>query len=259
MHAVTFLFLVYAPRWRQGEVTSPTRLYNDQVCLSSNSALEKLSVSFALAQSTKLMILETRVDSTFAENRAYPQELAETGHISLSQTQVAQQIGQLFIVKSSVNLESDMLSIPDFFWDNEVWEPIYRHATKYLEMDQRVVVVNKQLEVLDSMLHMLKDQLEERHATRLEMIVIWLIVSQILLKLVWDILIKDIWGLFRDRDTSAGLGCHNTMPAMASLAPAPLPITDFSLASSPAHSPSASELALRVSSIIWPVPAAASS
>jgi uncharacterized Rmd1/YagE family protein len=39
-----------------GEVTSPTRLYNDQVCLSSNSALEKLSVSFALAQSCKLSV-----------------------------------------------------------------------------------------------------------------------------------------------------------------------------------------------------------
>ena len=25
-------------------------------------------------------------------------------------------IGELFIVKSSVNLESDMLSLPDFFW-----------------------------------------------------------------------------------------------------------------------------------------------
>ncbi|MBT7254661.1 MAG: hypothetical protein HN882_06630, partial [Planctomycetaceae bacterium] len=45
---------------------------------------------------------ETRVDSTFAENRAYPQELAETGHISLSQTQVAQQIGQLFIVNGLI-------------------------------------------------------------------------------------------------------------------------------------------------------------
>ena len=233
-------------------MTSPTRLYNDQVCLSSNSALEKLSVSFALAQSTKLMILETRVDSTFAENRAYPQELAETGHISLSQTQVAQQIGQLFIVKSSVNLESDMLSIPDFFWDNEVWEPIYRHATKYLEMDQRVVVVNKQLEVLDSMLYMLKDQLEERHATRLEWIVIWLILSQIILKLVWDILIKDIWGLFRD--SRPGPGCDNTMPATLALAPEPM--ADFSLASAPARLHPAVELALGVSSVIWPVPAA---
>ena len=33
--------------------------------------------------------------------------------------------------------------------DNEVWEPIYRHACKYLQMDDRVSVVNKRLDVLD--------------------------------------------------------------------------------------------------------------
>ena len=58
---------------------------------------------------------------------------------------------QLFIVKSSVNLESDMLSVPDFFWENEVWEPIYKHACKYLDIDDRVAVENKRLEVLDGM------------------------------------------------------------------------------------------------------------
>jgi len=83
-----------------------------QVCLSSNSPLEKLAVSFSLAQSTKLMVLEARVENTFEKTRAYPQELADTGQISLSQTDVSKLIGQLFIVKSSVNLESDMLSVP---------------------------------------------------------------------------------------------------------------------------------------------------
>mmetsp|Transcript_41118 Transcript_41118/g.66217 ORF Transcript_41118/g.66217 Transcript_41118/m.66217 type:complete len:761 (+) Transcript_41118:188-2470(+) len=178
--------------------SQPTRVYNDQVCLSSNSPLEKLSVSFSLAQSTKLMVLETRVENTFEKTRAYPQELAETGHISLSQSDVSKLIGQLFIVKSSVNLESDMLSTPDFFWDNEVWEPIFRHACKYLEIDDRVIVVNKRLEVLDGMFQMLKDQLEVRHATRLEWIVIWLIVAEVGLEVVWNILIKDILGFFHD-------------------------------------------------------------
>mmetsp|Transcript_87135 Transcript_87135/g.127459 ORF Transcript_87135/g.127459 Transcript_87135/m.127459 type:complete len:147 (-) Transcript_87135:169-609(-) len=144
------------------------------------------------------MVLETRVENTFEKTRAYPQELAETGHISLSQSDVSKLIGQLFIVKSSVNLESDMLSTPDFFWDNEVWEPIFRHACKYLEIDDRVIVVNKRLEVLDGMFQMLKDQLEVRHATRLEWIVIWLIVAEVGLEVVWNILIKDILGFFHD-------------------------------------------------------------
>ena len=91
------------------------------------------------------------------------------------------------------------MQVPDFFWDNEVWEPIFKHACKYLEIDERVTVVNKRLEVLDGMFQMLKDQLEVRHATRLEWIVIWLIVAEVGLELVWNILIKDILGFFPNR------------------------------------------------------------
>jgi len=175
---------------------SKTRLYNDQICLATSSPLEKLSISFALAQSTKLSALELRVEETFESTRAHPQELADTGHISLSQTEVSKLIGHLFIVKSSVNLESDMLSCPDFFWENDEWEPLFRHAGKYLEIDHRVTVLNKRMEVLDGMFKMLKDQLEVRHATRLELIVIWLICSEVAMQLIWNILIKDILGFF---------------------------------------------------------------
>eukprot|EP00960_Hanusia_phi_P047334 758346-Hanusia_phi.AAC.2 len=65
-----------------------TRMYNDQVQLATNSPLEKLSISFALAQSTKLSVrvdsvarkkrgrdgvLELRVEETFENTRTYPQ------------------------------------------------------------------------------------------------------------------------------------------------------------------------------------------
>jgi len=50
--------------------------------------------------------------------------------------------------------------------ENDDWEPLFRHAGKYLEIDQRVHVLNKRMEVLDGMFKMLKDQLEVRHATR---------------------------------------------------------------------------------------------
>lgn len=53
-------------------------------------------------------------------------------------------------------------------------------------------------EVLDGMFQMLKDQLEVRHATRLEWIVIWLIVAEVGLQVVWNIFIKDILGFFHD-------------------------------------------------------------
>ncbi len=53
------------------------------------------------------------------------------------------------------------------------------------------VVKRVRITVLDGMFQMLKDQLEVRHATRLEWIIIWLIVAEVGLEVVWNILIKD--------------------------------------------------------------------
>lgn len=63
-------------------------------------------------------------------------------------------------MQAGVNLESDMLSTPDFFWDNDEWEPGYVHARKYLDVDNRVNVLNKRVEVLSAMFNMLRNQLE---------------------------------------------------------------------------------------------------
>ena len=65
-----------------------------------------------------------------------------------------------FVSQAGVNLESDMLSTPDFFWDNDEWEPVYKHALKYLEVDNRVIILNKRMEVLSEMFEMLRNQLE---------------------------------------------------------------------------------------------------
>ncbi|KAJ1494551.1 hypothetical protein T484DRAFT_1765285, partial [Baffinella frigidus] len=43
------------------------------ICLATSATLEKLSISFALAQSTKLSALELRVEETFESTRLHPQ------------------------------------------------------------------------------------------------------------------------------------------------------------------------------------------
>ena len=47
------------------------------------------------AMDMAMQVLETRVENTFERTRAYPQELAETGRISLSQTSVSKLLGQV--------------------------------------------------------------------------------------------------------------------------------------------------------------------
>jgi uncharacterized Rmd1/YagE family protein len=56
---------------------------NDLITLCSRSSLEKLSVSFALAQCVKLSIYEERIWNEMEENKDIPLTLARTGTYSL--------------------------------------------------------------------------------------------------------------------------------------------------------------------------------
>lgn len=50
-------------------------------------------------------------------------------------------------------------------------------------------------------LDVLSQQLAHQHDTKLEWIVIWLIVAEVVVQIVWNILIKDILGFFPRSDT----------------------------------------------------------
>lgn len=48
--------------------------------------------------------------------RHLPKEMADKGTVSLSRSQVARLMGEVFIQKSDVNLLSTVLGVPEFFW-----------------------------------------------------------------------------------------------------------------------------------------------
>jgi uncharacterized Rmd1/YagE family protein len=146
---------------------------NDAITLSSNRASEKLAVSFAMAQSSKLDVFEERVEETIRETKHVPQNLATTGSIQYSQSDISKLIGRLFIEvgggpnhgegpnakhltlcarvacqRSDVNLNSDMLDEPDFFWEDDEYEPLYKKVMKYLSVDNRVQILNTRLDIL---------------------------------------------------------------------------------------------------------------
>lgn len=47
-----------------------------------------------------------------------------------------------------MNLNSDMLDEPDFFWEDDEYEPLYKKMMKYLDVDNRVHILNTRLDIL---------------------------------------------------------------------------------------------------------------
>ena len=95
-----------------------------------------------------------------------------------------------------MNLNSDMLDEPDFFWEFDEWEPLYSKMMRYLDVSNRVTVLNDRLDVLRELLELMDQQLENQHANHLEWIIIWLILTEVVVQIVWNIIIKDLLGYF---------------------------------------------------------------
>lgn len=58
----------------------------------------------------------------------------------------------------------------------------------YLEMNSRTEVLNTRLNMLRELLAVLQQQMENAHAVKLEWIVIWLIVAEVVVQLI------AVWG-----------------------------------------------------------------
>lgn len=160
------------------------RIYNDFFSLKDNNHMVKLSISHAIAQSVKISLFEEIVDNTITDTQDFPKEIAETGKISMNHKDVMRSIGELFILRISINLHGSVLDSPELMWAEPQLEPTYQATRGYLEIEQRVNLLNARLEVISDLLQMLKEQLGHVHGEYLEIIVIWLIAAEIVVALV---------------------------------------------------------------------------
>lgn len=161
-----------------------TIIENENITLGGGRILDKLTLSFAISQSVKLSHFEELLERAGEETKSIPQELASRGKISLSRRKIAKKLGQLFLVRNSINLHTEMLDTPDFFWEYPQHENLYKLITKNLDVPQRVEVLNRRLDMIKDLLSMLEEQMNHQHSSLLEWIIIILISTEIVLFLI---------------------------------------------------------------------------
>ncbi|EGW31356.1 uncharacterized protein SPAPADRAFT_67423 [Spathaspora passalidarum NRRL Y-27907] len=149
------------------------RIYNDFITLrDDDNYMLKLSISHALAQSVKISLFEELVDNTIEDTQDIPQQIARTGKVEMTRDEIMKSIGELFILRININLHGSVLDSPELMWAEPHLEPIYQATRGYLEINQRVDLLNQRLEVISDLLQMLKEQLGHSHEENLEYIVV---------------------------------------------------------------------------------------
>ncbi|CAL7961715.1 required for meiotic nuclear division protein 1 [Gammaproteobacteria bacterium] len=168
----------------QTEMATHGRFNIDIIVLESESMQLKLAISYGLAQSIQLESYESAVQKTIEQNAHYPKQLAKQGHIHLSQKEISRCMGQIFLARSSINLNSEYLAAPEYFWEHPSLEDYYNISEKFLDIPRRVSTLNQKLDVLHELFDMLSSQLQHRHSNILESIIIILIVVEIVISLI---------------------------------------------------------------------------
>lgn len=153
----------------------------NELILHDNSVFTKFSISSALAQSVKLSILEQSVSDLLQYADPIQKELAKKGTVSLSKTQISKQIGKLFSERYSINMHSDILDTPEFFWRRPSYEHLYLMTVKFQDIQVRHNILNHRLDIIHELYSLLSDELNHKNSTRLEMIIILLITFEVLL------------------------------------------------------------------------------
>lgn len=155
--------------------------YFDVDCLKIHNDSDelKLSLSYGFSQSVKLQYFETIIEALIEKYTPLIQSLSNKGGMSVSRNQIRQVIGEILSAKSEMNLISNFLYHPKYFWQHPTLEEHYIMLERYLHIQRRVNAINHRLDTLNEIFDMFNGYLENRHSHSLEIIIIVLITFEI--------------------------------------------------------------------------------
>ncbi|OJJ44068.1 hypothetical protein ASPZODRAFT_154039 [Penicilliopsis zonata CBS 506.65] len=160
---------------------SRPRVYNDMITLRSSDHMIKLAISHGIAQSTKLSFFEEAMARQMAEAKDVPRRLATTGQLGMKREEVFRILGRLFKSRVEVNLSSNVLDVPNFFWESEpTLYPLYIAVREYLEIKPRIQVLNERCRVFLDLAEILSDSIADSRTSHQTWIIIVLILISII-------------------------------------------------------------------------------
>ncbi len=112
---------------------------------SEDTVFEKYTFSNALSSSVKLGIWEASLDR-YVDSMAYvTEDLKRGAKIRITRAEMLRKTGELFALRHLINLSSDLLDTPDFYWDREQLETLYSQTCSYFSIPRRTKIMNEKL------------------------------------------------------------------------------------------------------------------
>ncbi|ENN71659.1 required for meiotic nuclear division protein 1 homolog [Dendroctonus ponderosae] len=146
--------------------------------------LTKYTFSNAMFLSVKLGIWEASLDKYIDEIEDVTDDLRRGQKINMTREEVLRKHGELFALRHYLNLSSDVLDTPDFYWENEQLETLYNQVCVYFCINKRSKVMNEKINHCVALIELLSHHLSDKHHVRLEWFIIILIMVEVLFEIV---------------------------------------------------------------------------
>jgi len=146
--------------------------------------LDKYTFSDAIASSVKLGAWEAALDQIIDSIEHISEDLKRTGNVRMSSREVLQKSGEILALRHVINLSSDLLDTPDFYWDREGLENLYLATCSHLSVAKRTKIVNEKLNHCLELMELVSTHLSTDHGARLE----WIIIVLIFIEICFEVL-----------------------------------------------------------------------
>ena len=153
----------------------------DCLTIEENSDELKLGLSYGFSQSVKLQYFETIIEALIEKYNPIIQNLSREGKMPLSRKNIKQIIGEILGAKSEMNLISNFMTHPKYFWQHPTLEEYFIMLERYLHIQRRVNTINHRLDTLNEIFDMFHGYLVDRHGHNLEIVIIVLIIMEIVI------------------------------------------------------------------------------
>ncbi|KAI5119439.1 hypothetical protein M0805_008378 [Coniferiporia weirii] len=172
-----------------------------EMILPKDTLLARYSYSQALARSSALSVLETKLDTYLSSVSALPVTLSETGKVGLGRREVIMKLGELMIFRQGLILnQENFLDIPDFYWAEPELESYFKSVADALDISARTNSLNDKITYAAEVQSVLRELLTESSAHRMELIIILLISVEVVICLIRDG--PELWDMLRGSEKS---------------------------------------------------------
>ncbi|XP_065167130.1 required for meiotic nuclear division protein 1 homolog [Atheta coriaria] len=141
--------------------------------------LDKYTFSNAMALSVKLGIWEASLERYVDSIEGVTEDLKLGRKLQMSREEVLRKHGELFALRHVINLSSDLLDVPDFYWEREHLEQLYQQMCNYFSITRRTRVLNEKINHCVELIELVSSHLSDKHHIRLEWMIIVLIMVEV--------------------------------------------------------------------------------